>query len=81
LGCAVRVYDVAVYARLVCGFDLHAPEAGSRTHDEVEAFAVSVGLGDPKAQTGRFVCECQLDEFAFAFRLSEDWLAIPGPGW
>jgi hypothetical protein len=78
---AVRAYLVDTALGGASGLYLHAPQVAVPAQDEVEAFAVSVGLGDPKAQTGRFVCECQLDEFAFAFRLSEDWLAIPGPGW
>ena len=49
------------------GLYLHAPPAAIPTDDEVEAVAVSIGLGDAEAQTCRLVRECHLGQLSLTF--------------
>ncbi len=61
------------------GLYLHAPEMAVPAQDEVEAFAVSVGLGDSEAEAGCLAHEGQFGEFSLAFAVtSAGWSAVAG---
>ncbi len=47
---SARTYLINTAVGGASGLYLHAPQATIPAHDEVEAFAVSVGLGDSEAE-------------------------------
>src|ERR1700734_2028600 len=67
---AAGTYAVAAIAGLVNRLHLYSPQAPSRTHDEVEALAVSVRLGHSESHAHRLVCECQFGELTLPFGMT-----------
>jgi hypothetical protein len=51
---AVRIYLIDTAVGGASGLYLHPPQAAVSAQDEVEAFVVSVGLGDSEAEAGCF---------------------------
>jgi len=63
----VRTYLIDATVGGTSGLYLHAPQAVVPAHDEVEAVAVSIRLGDSEAQTCSFAHERQFGQFSQAF--------------
>ena len=64
---AVRAYLVDTALGGASGLYLDAPQAAVPAQDEVEAFAVSVGLGDSEAEAGGLAHEGEFGQFSLAF--------------
>ena len=63
----VRAYCVDTVLGGASGLYLHAPQMAVPAQDEVEAFAVSVGLGDSEAEACCLAHEGQFGQFSLAF--------------